>query len=172
QPRFSENVGHPTSKKSLKRPRCCYPFACVGRPLSGISLLTEFGAVPLTAVMTFPERTDAVLDRSRRDIQSVCFLLVARGMPLRDRVKDDLGRERSHLSKVRITNHLALNSLPLRLQVAFRLLQLCHQPVDFCNRCVSDLLNERSNLRASFCLGRNVWVSDIANFAFNRQICG
>src|SRR5262245_23466965 len=23
---------HPTSKKSLKRPRCCYTFACVGVP--------------------------------------------------------------------------------------------------------------------------------------------
>jgi hypothetical protein len=46
------------------------------------------------------------------------------------------------------------------------------QPVDFCNRRVSDLLNERSNLRASFCLGRNVCASEIANFAFSNQICG
>ena len=60
------------------------------RPLSGISFLTEFGGVPLTAVV----------GRSRRDFGSV--LLVSRGMPLRDGVKDDLGRERSHLSKVRI----------------------------------------------------------------------
>src|SRR5262245_3762748 len=79
------------------------------RPLSGISLRTGFGGVPLTAVMTFPELTDVVLGRSRRDFGSV--LLVARGMPLRDGVKDDLGRERSHLSKVPITNHLAFNSL-------------------------------------------------------------
>src|SRR5262249_5225815 len=77
---------------------------------------------------TFPELTDVVLGRSRRDFGSV--LLVARGMPLRDGVKDDLGRERSHLSKVRITNHLAFNSLPLRLQVVFCLLQLCDQPVE------------------------------------------
>src|SRR5262245_63742772 len=107
------------------------------RPLSGISLRTGFGGVPLTTVMTFPELTDVVLGRSRRDFGSV--LLVARGMPLRDGVKDDLGRERSHLSKIRITNHLAFNSLPFRLQVVFCLLQLCDQPVDFCNRRVSDL---------------------------------
>ena len=61
------------------------------RPLSGISLLTEFGGIPLTAVMTFPERTDVVLGRRRRDFGSV--LLVARGMPLGDGIKDDLGRE-------------------------------------------------------------------------------
>ena len=66
------------------------------RPLSGISLLTEFGGIPLTAVMTFPERTHVVLGRSRGDFGSV--LLLARGMPLRDGVRDDLGRERSHLS--------------------------------------------------------------------------
>jgi hypothetical protein len=52
------------------------------RPLSGISLLTEFGDIPLTAVITFPERTDVVLGRSRGDFGSV--LLVARGMPLGD----------------------------------------------------------------------------------------
>jgi hypothetical protein len=33
------------------------------------------------------------------------------------------------------------NSLPLRLQVVFCLLQLCDQSVDFCNRRVSDLLS-------------------------------
>ena len=39
------------------------------RPLGGISLLTEFGAVRLTTVMmTFPECTDVVLGRSRRDL--------------------------------------------------------------------------------------------------------
>ena len=43
------------------------------RPLNGISLLTEFGGVPPTAVMTFPERTDVVLGRSRRDFGSVLF---------------------------------------------------------------------------------------------------
>src|SRR6185437_11391890 len=107
-------------------------------PLSGISFLTEFGGVPLAAV-------NVVLGRSCRDFGSV--LLVARGMPLGDGVKDDLGCERSHLSKIRITNHLALNSLPLRLQVAFRLLQLCDQPVDFCNRRVSDLLKSSASDR-------------------------
>src|SRR5262245_56031792 len=141
---FPKKLDHPTSKKSLKRPPLLLYLPVRWRPLS---FLTEFGGVPLTAV-------NVVLGRSRRDFGSV--LLVARTMPLGDGVKDDLGRERSHLSQVRITNHLALNSLPLRLQVAFRLLQLCHQPIDFCNRRVSDLLNERSNLRASFRLARNV----------------
>jgi hypothetical protein len=41
--------------------------------------------------MTFPERTDVVLGRSRGDFGSV--LLVARGMTLGDGIKDDLGRE-------------------------------------------------------------------------------
>ena len=88
-------------------------------------------------------------------------------MPLGDGVKDDLGRERSHLSKLRVTNHLSLNLLPLRLQVVFCLLQLSDQAIDFCNRRGCDLLNERSNLRISFYLRRNLCVSDIANFAFN-----
>jgi hypothetical protein len=139
------------------------------RPLSGISRLTEFGRIPVTVMITLPGHADGVLGRSRRDFGSV--LLVARGMPLGDGVKDDLGRERSHLSKVRITNRLALNSLPLRLQVAFRLLQVSYQPVDFCNRRGFYLLNERSNLRCvSFRLRRNLCVSEIADFAFNNQI--
>src|SRR5438128_9009436 len=75
-------------------------------------------------MMTLLERTDLVLGRGRRDFGSVCFLLVGRRMPLGDGVKDDLGRERRHLSKLRITNHLSLNSLPLRLQMVFYLLQL------------------------------------------------
>ena len=29
---FLKKSAHPTSKKSLKRPRCCYTFACVGVP--------------------------------------------------------------------------------------------------------------------------------------------
>src|SRR5262249_3055310 len=87
-------------------------------PPSGISLLTSLEMSRLW----FPQHINVVLGRSRRDFG--CVLLVARGMPLRDGVKDDLSRERSHLSKVRITNHLALNSLPLRLQIALRLLQL------------------------------------------------
>jgi len=143
------------------------------RPLIRISRrLAQFGGVPLTVVMTFPERTHVVLSRSRRDFGSAWFLLVARGMPLGDGVNDDLGRERSHLSKLHVTNHLSLNPLPLRLQVVFCLLQLSDQPIDFCNRRGCDLLNERSNLRISFCPRRNLCVSDIANFALNRQICG
>src|SRR5215471_1082901 len=39
--------------------------------------------------------------------------------PLGDGVRNHLGRERSHLSKVRITNYLSLSSLPLRLQIVF-----------------------------------------------------
>ena len=35
--------------------------------------MAEFGGVPPTAVMTFPERTDVVLGRSRRDFGSVLF---------------------------------------------------------------------------------------------------
>jgi hypothetical protein len=114
------------------------------RPLSAISRLTDFGGVPLAVVMTFLERAH-VVRRSRRDFGSACSLLIARGMPLGDGVKDDLGRERSHLSKLRITNHLLLNSLPLRLQMGFYFLQLSDQPIDFCNRRSPDLLNERSN---------------------------
>jgi len=91
---------------------------------------------------------------------------------LGDGVRDHFGRERSHLSKVRITNYLSLNSLPLRLQVVFCLLQLSYQPVDFCNRGGSNLLNERSNLHISFCLRRKFCMSEIANFAFNNQIRG
>src|SRR5215471_7396502 len=146
-------------------------------PLSGISLLfgcpllTEFGGVRLTVVMTFPERTDVVLGRSRSDFGSA--LLVARRMPLRDGVKDNLGREQSHLSKVRIANCLTFNSLPLRLQIAFRLLQLSDQSVDFCNRRGSDFLNERrDHLRVSFCLRGKLRIGEIANFSSNRQICG
>jgi len=79
--------------------------------------------------MTFPERSDVVLGRSRSDFGSAWFLLLARGMPLGDGVKDDLGRERSHLSKLRVMNHLSLNPLPLRLQVVLCLLQLSDQPI-------------------------------------------
>src|SRR5262244_1147929 len=128
QPRSCEKVGPPDFQKIVKAPTLLLYLRVRWRPLSGISLLTEFGGVRLTVVMTFPERTDVVLGRSRRDFGSV--LLVARRMPLGDGVRDDLGRERSHLSKVRITNHLAFNSLPLRLQVVFCLLQLCDQPVE------------------------------------------
>src|SRR5215469_16307438 len=92
--------------------------------------------------------------------------------PLGDGVRDHFGRERSHLSEVRITNYLSLNSLPLRLQVVFCLLQLSDQSVDFCNRGGSNLLNERSNLHISFCLRRKFCMSEIANFAFNNQIRG
>src|SRR5262245_21526808 len=81
-------------------------------PLSDISRLTGFGGVRLTVVMTFPERTDVVLGRSRRDFGSV--LLVARRMPSGDSVRDDLGRGGSHQSEVGITNRLSLNSLSLR----------------------------------------------------------
>src|SRR5262245_46708373 len=109
--------------------------------------------------------------RSRSDFGSA--LLVARRMPLRDGVKDNLGREQSHLSKVRIANCLTFNSLPLRLQIAFRLLQLSDQSVDFCNRRGSDFLNERrDHLRVSFCLRGKLRIGEIANFSSNRQICG
>jgi hypothetical protein len=81
-------------------------------PLSGIRRLTELGGVRLSVVMTLPERTDVLLGRSRRDFGSV--LLLAGGMPLGDSVKDNLGRSQSHLSEVRVANHLFLNSLPLR----------------------------------------------------------
>jgi hypothetical protein len=92
--------------------------------------------------------------------------------PLGDGVRNHLGRERSHLSKVRITNYLSLNSLPLRLQIVFCLLQLSYQPVNFCNRRGCDLLNERSNLRVRFWLRRKFCMSEITNFAFNNQIRG
>ena len=37
------------------------------RPLIRISRLAQFGGVPLTVVMTFPERAHVVLSRSRGD---------------------------------------------------------------------------------------------------------
>jgi hypothetical protein len=52
-------------------------------------------------------------------------------MPLGDGVKDDLSRERSHLSELRVTNHLSLNPLTLGLQVVSYLLQVSGQPIDF-----------------------------------------
>ena len=89
-----------------------------------------------------------------------------------DGVRDHFGRERSHLSKVRITNYLSLNSLSLRLQIVFCLLQLNYQSVNFCNRRGCDLLNERSNLHVRFWLRRKFCMSEITNFAFNNQIRG
>ena len=95
-------------------------------------VLIEFGSVPLIVVMTFLERTHVVLGRGHHDFGSAWFLPVNRGMPLGDGVKDDLSRERSHLSELRVTNHLSLNPLPLGLQVASYLLQVSGQPIDFC----------------------------------------
>src|SRR5262245_45628248 len=112
-------------------------------PLGGISVLTEFGAVPLIVMAILLERAHVVLGRSHRDFGNAWFLWVARGMPLGDGIKDDLSRERSHLSELRVTNHFSFNPLPLRLQLAFYLLQLTDQPIDFCNRRGCDLLNER-----------------------------
>jgi hypothetical protein len=40
------------------------------RPIRGISRLTDFRHVPVTVVKTFPECTDSVLGRSRRDLGS------------------------------------------------------------------------------------------------------
>jgi hypothetical protein len=74
------------------------------------------------------------------------LLLAARGVPLGDSVKDDLGRDRSRLSKVCIPNHLSLNSLRLQVKVVSPLLQLSYQPLDFCNRRGFSFLNERRNL--------------------------
>src|SRR5215831_4371932 len=130
--------------------------------VSDISRLTEFGGIRLTVVMTFPERSDVVLDRSRRDFGSV--LLVARRMPLADSVRDDLARGGSHQSEVGITNRLSLNSLPLRYQIVSCVLQLSYHPVDFCNRRGSDLLNARRDLRVSFRRRRTFCMSEIANF--------
>jgi hypothetical protein len=45
---------------TIKAPALLLYLRVRWRPLSGISLLTEFGGVPLTAVMTFPECTDVV----------------------------------------------------------------------------------------------------------------
>jgi hypothetical protein len=135
-------------------------------------VLIEFGTVPLIVVMTFLERTYVVLGRGHHDFGSPCFLWVACGMPLGDGVKDDLSRERSPLSELRVTNHLPLNLLPLPLQLAFCLLQLSDQLIDFCNRRGCDLLNERNDLRINFCLSRNLYVNEIANFAFDGQVCG
>jgi hypothetical protein len=111
------------------------------------------------------------LGRSHHDFGTAWFLWVARGMRLGDGVKDDLGRERSPLSELRVTNHLPLNLLPLPLQLAFCFLQLSDHLIDFCNRRGCDLLNERNDLRINFCLSRNLCITEIANFAFNRQIC-
>src|SRR5260370_4192986 len=84
------------------------------RPLIRISRrLAQFGGVPLTVVMTFPERTHVVLSRSRRDLGSAWFLLVARGMPLGEGVNDDLGPERGHLRKRQLTTHPSRNPTPL-----------------------------------------------------------
>ena len=74
--RFSEKIGPPgLQKKFVKAPTLLLYLRVRWRPLSGISLLTEFGGMPLTAVMTFPERTDVVLGQSRGDFGSVCWLL-------------------------------------------------------------------------------------------------
>ena len=83
-------------------------------------------------------------------------------MPLGDGVKDDLSRERSHLSELRVTDYLSLNLLPFRLQLAFYLLQRSDQPIDLCNRRGCDLLNERNDLCINFCLSRNFCMSEIA----------
>src|SRR6516165_3876460 len=115
QPRFSEKVGPPDFQKIVKAPALLLYLRVRWRPLSDISRLTGFGGVRLTVVMTFPERTDVVLGRSRRDFGSV--LLVARRMPLADGVRDDLARGGSHQSEVGITNRLSLNSLSLRYQI-------------------------------------------------------
>jgi hypothetical protein len=89
-----------------------------------------------------------------------------------DGIQDYLCRGRSQLSKVRKTERFLLNSLPLRLQIVFCLSHLSHQPVDFCNRRGSEFLNDRGDLRVSFCLRRRSWRSEIANFPFNHQTCG
>src|SRR5207253_2674471 len=102
--------------------------------------------------------------------ETLGFLWVARGMPLGDSLKDDLSRERGHLRELRVTNHLSFNLLPLRLQLAFYLLQLSDQPIDFCNRRGCDSLNERNDLCINVCPSRNLSVSEIANLAFDRQI--
>jgi hypothetical protein len=98
------------------------------RPVSGISLL----ASSEVSRLSFPQRTDVVISRSRREFRSI--LLGARGVPLGNGVRDYLGRGRSHQSKVCITNSFLLNSLPLRQQIVFCVLQLSRQPVDFRNR--------------------------------------
>src|SRR2546430_6710136 len=170
--RFSEKIGPPgLQKKFVKAPTLLLYLRVRWRPLGGISLLTEFGVVRLTVVMmTFPECTDVVLGRSRRDLGSV--LLVARRMPLGDGVRDDFGRGGSHQSEVGITNRLSLNSLSLRYQIVSCVLQLSYQPVNFCNRHGSDFLNEGGDLRVSFRRRRKFCMSEIANFPFNSQICG
>jgi hypothetical protein len=104
--------------------------------------------------MTFLERTHAVLRRGHHEFGSAWFLWVACGMPLGDGVEDDLSRERSHLSELRVTDYLSLNLLPLRLQLAFYLLQRSDQPIYLCNRRGCDLLNERNDLCINFCLSR------------------
>src|SRR5262245_52756914 len=154
QPRSSEKVGPPDFQQIVKAPALLLYLRVRWRPLSDISCLTEFGGVRRAVVMTFPERTDVALGRSRRDFGSV--LLVARRMPLGDGVRDDLGRGESHQSEVGVTNRLSLNSLPLRYQIVSGVLQLSYQPVDFCNRRGSDLLNERCDLRVSFRRRRKV----------------
>src|SRR5262249_721947 len=120
--------------------------------------------------MTFPERTDVVLGRSRRDFGRV--LLVARRMPLGDGVRDDLGRGGSHQSEVGITNRLSLNSLSLRYQIVSSVFHLTYHPADFSNRLAPHLLNEGWDLRVSFRRRRTFCMSEIANFPFNSQICG
>ena len=100
------------------------------RDLLGISVLTAFGGVPLTLIMIFLEHTRVVSGGGHRGFGSA-RLPVDRGMPLGDGVKDDLSRERRHLSKLRVTNHFSLNPLPLRLQVVSYLLQVSDQPIDF-----------------------------------------
>src|SRR5262245_19829746 len=99
-------------------------------------------------------------------------LLVACRMPLWDVVRDDLDRGGSHQSEVGITNRLSLNSLSLRYQIVSCVLQLSYQPVDFCNRRGSNLLNERCDLRVSFRRRGRFCMSEIASFPFNSQICG
>jgi hypothetical protein len=56
--------------------------------------------------------TDIAVGRSRRDFGSV-LLVVAQRMALGDGIRDDLGRGRSHQSKLCVTNRFSLNSLPL-----------------------------------------------------------
>src|SRR5262249_57711058 len=121
-----------------------------------------WGGVGVVGGGTFPEGPDVVLGRSRRDFGSV--FLVARRMPLGDGVRDDLGRGGSRQSEVGITNRLSLNSLSLRYQIVSCVLQLSYEPVDFCNRRGSDLLNERCDLRVSFRRRRTFCMSEIANF--------
>jgi hypothetical protein len=77
------------------------------------SLPQRYGVLPQFLA---PEgiKGEALSGRSRL-VGSFCVLLVVRRVPLGDGVNDDLGRDRSRLSEVRITNHLLLNALALGL---------------------------------------------------------